>query len=96
MKNWKLILPAAALLLLAGQVLAQTDAEKREEMEARKAEYSERLRMAEERMEQAAREIAEMASERLPDMAMIERRFELSNKPRIGITIDGSENVRYR
>ena len=95
MKNWKLILPAAALLLLVGQVLAQTDAEKREEMEAqravmeaRKAEYSERLRMAEERMEQAAREIAELASERLPDVAMMKRRFELSNKPRIGITID--------
>jgi C-terminal processing protease CtpA/Prc len=98
MKTWKLILPVAALLLLAGQALAQTDAEKREEMEsqkavmeARKAEYSERLRMAEERMEQAAREIAEMASQRLPDVAMIERRFEFSNKPRIGITIDGSE-----
>jgi len=91
MKNWKLILPAAALLLLAGQVLAQTDAEKREEMEARKAEYSERLRMAEERMEQAAREIAELASERLPDIAKVKRRYELSNKPRIGITIDGSE-----
>jgi C-terminal processing protease CtpA/Prc len=98
MKTWKLILPVAALLLLAGQAVAQSDEEKREEMEAqkavmeaRKAEYSERLRMAEERMEQAAREIAEMASQRLPDVAMIERRFEFSNKPRIGITIDGSE-----
>ena len=42
-------------------------------------------------MEQAAREIAELASERLPPMAMIERRFDFSNKPRIGITIDGSK-----
>jgi len=92
MKIWKLILPVAALLLLAGQAAAQSDEEKREEMEARKAEYSERLRLAEERMEQAAREIAEMARERLPDMAMIERRFAFSNKPRIGITIDGSES----
>jgi membrane-associated protease RseP (regulator of RpoE activity) len=91
MKTWKLILPVAVLLLLAGQVLAQSDKEESEEMEARKAEYSVRLRMAEERMEQAAREIAEMASQRLPDIAMIERRFEFSNKPRIGITIDGSE-----
>ena len=85
MKNWKLILPVAALLLLAGQVLAQSDEEKREEMEAqkvemeaRKAEYSVRLRMAEERMEQAAREIAKMASQRLPDVAMIERVQELA------------------
>jgi len=91
MKIWKLILPVAALLLFAGQAAAQTDEEKREEIEARKALYSERLRMAEERMEQAAREIAALASERLPDMAMIKRRFEFSNTPRIGITIDGSE-----
>ena len=105
MKTWKLILPIAALLLLAGQAAAQSDEEEREEMqarkeemqaqkevqEARKAEYSKRLRLAEERMEQAAREIAEMASQRLPDVAMLERRFEFSNKPRIGITIDGSE-----
>jgi C-terminal processing protease CtpA/Prc len=91
MKIWKLILPVAALLLLAGQAAAQSNEDEREEMEARKAEYSERLRMAEERMEQAAREIAELASERLPNVAMIERRFEFSNKPRMGITIDGSE-----
>ena len=100
MKMWKLILPAAAILLFAGQAVAQSEeaqevhraeAEaKRAEMESRKAEYSERLRMAEERMEQAAREIAELASERLPNMATIERRFEFSNKPRIGITIEGS------
>jgi len=101
MKMWKLIVPAAAILLIASQAVAQSDdaeevqrheAEaKRTEMEARKAEYSKRLRLAEERMEQAAREIAELASERLPTMATIERRFEFSNKPRIGITIDGSE-----
>lgn len=92
MKMWKLIVPAAAILLIASQAVAQSDKEEdRREMEARKAEYSERLRMAEERMEKAAREIAELASERLPNMATIERRFEISNKPRIGITIDGSD-----
>jgi len=101
MKIWKLILPAAAILLFAGQAVAQSEEEvevhraeaeaKRAVMESRKAEYSERLRLAEERMEQAAREIAELASERLPPMAMIERRFDFSNKPRIGITIDGSK-----
>ena len=101
----KLILPIAAVLLFAGQAVAQSEEEKEEMVkaekaeyserlrlaEARKAEYSERLRLAEERMEQAAREIAELASERLPNMATIERRYDLSNKPRIGITIDGSE-----
>jgi type II secretory pathway component PulC len=101
MKIWKLIVPAAAILLIASQAVAQSDdaeeahrreAEaKRVEMEAHKAEYSERLRLAEERMERAAREIAELASERLPNMATIERRFEFSNKPRMGITIGGSE-----
>ena len=92
MKMWKMILPAAAILLFAGQAVAQSDTEEdRSEKQARKAEYSERLRMAEERMEQAAREIAELTSERLPNMATIERRFEFSNKPRIGITIDGSD-----
>ena len=92
MKMWKLIVPAAAILLIASQAVAQSDKEEdQREMQAHKAEYSERLRLAEERMEQAAREIAELASERLPNMATIERRFEFSNKPRMGITIDGSE-----
>jgi len=92
MKMWKLMVPAAAIMLIASQAVAQSDREEdQREMEARKAEYSERLRMAEERMEQAAREIAEIASERLPNMATIERRYEVSNKPRIGITIGGSK-----
>jgi S1-C subfamily serine protease len=91
MKTWKLILPVAAVLLFAGQAAAQSDEEKQQVMEARKAEYSERLRLAEERMEQAAREIAELAGARLPNVTMIERKFDLSNKPRIGITIDGSD-----
>ena len=91
MKMWKLVLPAAAILLCSGQAVAQSLEEDKEEMKAREAEYAERLREAEERMERAAREIAEITSERLPDMEMIERRFEFSTRPRIGITIDGSE-----
>ena len=47
---------------------------------------------AEERMEQAAREIAEITRERLPNMAQIERRIEFSNKPRIGITIEATND----
>ena len=56
MKMLKLILPATAILLFAGQAAAQSDdvdeaqrqklEAQRVEMEARKAEYSERLREA--------------------------------------------------
>jgi C-terminal processing protease CtpA/Prc len=78
--------------LVAGQAVAQSDEdEDRRAMEARKAEYSERLREAEERMEQAVRQIAEITRERLPQMEFIERRIEIANKPRIGITIGGDE-----
>ena len=102
MKMWKVLLPVTALLLFSGQVLAQSEeAEKaqrieaeakREEMNSQKAEYSERLREAEERMEEAARQIAEISRERLPPMReFIERRIEMSNRPRIGITIDGND-----
>lgn len=93
MKMWKLIVPAAAILLFASQAIAQTDQEEdRREMEARRAEYSERLLEAEERMEAAARQVAEITIERLPQMARIVKRFEFSNKPRIGITIEGDDD----
>ena len=92
MKTWKKLLPIAATVLLAGQVHAQSDDDaRREEAEQRKAEYAERLREAEERMEQAAREIAEITRERLPSVAQLESRFELWNKPRIGITIESND-----
>lgn len=96
------ILPVAALVLIAGESNAQTaaqnealEADRRVEvirqMEVREAETAERLREAEERMERAAREIAEITRERLPRIAQVERRFEYSKKPRIGITIDGDD-----
>lgn len=92
MKTWKIVLTLTAALLFAGYALAQSDEEtKRLEAEQQKSEYTERLRAAEERMEQAAREIAEITRERLPSMTQIERRFELWNKPRIGITIEESD-----
>jgi C-terminal processing protease CtpA/Prc len=74
-------------------VVAQSEvAEREEEMATRQAEYSVRLREAEERMEAAARQIAEISQESLPHLIEIKRRFEFSNTPRIGITIDGSES----
>ncbi len=91
MKMWKIVLPVTALLF-AGLTNAQSDEEEdRREMEARKAEYSERLREAEERMEMAARRVAEITQERLPKMLEFTRRIQISNTPRLGITIEGSE-----
>lgn len=91
MKMWKVLLPMTALMLYAVPADAQSEDEEQRAMEARKAEYAERLREAEVRLETAAREIAEITRERLPQIAEIERRIEISTKPRMGIMIDGSD-----
>ena len=93
MNRWKVILPAAVLLLLAGQAVAQSDEdeERLRELEARELEVEERLRAAEARMAEAAREIAEITKERLPRIAEIEKRFAWSSKPRLGVTIETKE-----
>ena len=89
MKTWKVILPLAVVFLLAGQALAQADDEQRTHAaEAREAEMEQRLREAERRMEEAAREIAEITSNRLPKMVEIERRFKMSDRPRLGVMIE--------
>ncbi len=97
MKMWKLVLPVMVVMLWADQTIAQSqDQEAEVSVEARDARMAQRLRDAEERMEIAAREIAEITVERLPQIARISR-FNYSNKPRIGITIDGeasSESVK--
>ena len=94
MKMWKVVLPAAAFLLLIGEAVAQSDDEERlREMEAREVEMQEKLRAAEARMAEAAREIAEITKERLPRMAEIERRFAWSSKPRLGVTIETSDEA---
>ena len=97
MKKWKVVLPVAAVLLFAGQVVAQTEKEEslrasEAAMDARELEMEEKLRAAEARMAEAAREIAEISKERLPRIAEIERRFALSSKPRLGVTIEGGES----
>jgi len=92
MKIWKVVVPVAVVLLLAGQAVAQTEDEERmREMEAKELAMEEKLRAAEERMEAAAREIAEITEERLPRMIEIEQRYALSNKPRLGVTIESSD-----
>jgi hypothetical protein len=98
MKTWKNTLPAAAaLLLLAGAALAQSDQEEAEReaalhaAEAREIEIEQKLADAEARMAEAAREIAEITSERLPQIHEIEQRFVLYDKPRLGVTIDSND-----
>ena len=93
MKMWKVVLPVAAMLSFAGQAAAQTDDEERmREMEAREVAMEEKLRAAEAKMAEAAREIAEITKERLPRIAQIEQRFALSSKPRLGVTIETSDD----
>lgn len=89
MKMWKILLPVTAIVLFAGTAYAQSEEEEElRAMEAKKEAYAERLREAEVRMEIAAREVAEITQERLPQMMEFRRRIEMSNTPRIGITID--------
>lgn len=102
MKTLRFIVPVAALLLLAGPVIAQDDsdraaqaeAEKREALENRESELQRKLADAEARMAEAARQIAELTSERLPQLREIERRIEFigDDKPRLGVNI-GEGNV---
>ncbi len=92
MKMWKIILPVTAILLFAGTAYAQSEeTEERRAMEAKKEVYAERLREAEVRMEIAAREIAEISKERLPQMLEFRSRMDFSNTPRIGINIDNDD-----
>lgn len=89
MMKWITIVPLAATLLLATPAIAQTDEEEvLRAAEANEAEMDRQLVEAEERIAQAARQIAEITSKRLPRMVEIERRFEMSDKPRLGVTID--------
>ena len=100
MKTMKLIIPVAAMLLLAVQAAAQTDeAQSRaaeqeanaalQEAELREAEVARKLAEAERKMAEAARQIAELTTERLPQMREIERRIEIigDDRPRLGINI---------
>jgi len=106
MKVTRLIIPAAVILLLAGQAAAQTQAEaERAEAaaaakeaqlaaESREAEVERKLFEAERRMAEVAREIAELTSERLPQLAEMERRFDFiaDGRPRLGVNIGGENS----
>ena len=101
MNTLKVLIPAAAFLLLAGQAAAQSqeEAERKEAAaaaetatvtaEAREAQIQRKLEEAERRMAEAARTIAELTSERLPKMREYEKQIEyMSNgRPRLGVNI---------
>jgi C-terminal processing protease CtpA/Prc len=98
MKTLKLIIPVAMVLLLAGQAVAQTDEEAKQaalqKVEEREALVQEKLQDAERQMAEAARTIAELTSERLPQLRQIERRIEIINdgRPRLGVMIGNRDN----
>jgi S1-C subfamily serine protease len=100
MKTLKFTIPVAAFLLLAGQAVAQSEAAERTEaaraaeaaqaaVESREAEVARKLEEAELKMAEAARQIAELTSERLPQIHEMERRIEIINdgRPRLGVNI---------
>ena len=94
MKMWKVILPLTALLLCTGQALAQNDAETNlRDAQANEAEMDRKLADAERRMAEAARQIAEITSRRLPEIMRIEKRIEISDKPRLGVAIGGDQRT---
>ncbi len=106
MNTWKILLPATAALLFAGQAAAQADesAEQRRTVEVREVEVrrikereeevERRMHDAERRMAEAARQIAELTAERLPQLEGFVRRFEFRNdsRPRLGVTIGGDQD----
>ena len=95
MKTMKTLIPVAALLLFAGQAAAQSqaerEAEERREFQMREAEYAERVREAEMEMAEAARRLAELSSQRLPEIRDMQLKMLESNRPRIGITIESED-----
>ena len=97
MKTWKIVLAAAAALLLAEQAAAQSDvdAEQRSVEVARsEAEVEERMREAEKRLAEAARQIAELSSQRLSRTGVVERMIvKLQGRPRLGVTIGGNDDT---
>ena len=86
MKVTRIFIPAAAILLLAGQAAAQSQEEREE---SREAEVARRLEDAEARMAAAARDIAKLTEERLPQIEEMVKRYEFyaDGRPRLGVNI---------
>lgn len=101
MKHMKVLIPFTAALLLAGQAAAQSQEELRSEeqerreaaaaaAESREAEIARELEEQERLMAEAARKIAELTQERLPQLREYAARsfeFYRDGGPRLGVTI---------
>lgn len=89
MKTLRIVLPVAAILLLAGQVAAQSaEEERKSEIEAREAEFTQQMREAEESLAEAAQRVAELSQERLGALSEVRKfKFDISDKPRLGVNI---------
>ncbi len=94
MKVWTRIMPAvpvAAALLFAGPATAQQErvVASEEFIELEDAEFAEKMRMAEERLAEAARQVAELSASRLDNYGGSQRfEFQFSDRPRLGVNIE--------
>jgi C-terminal processing protease CtpA/Prc len=101
MSNWKHTVPLLATLTIAAQAAAQSttpepEVIRKEEVhtiQTRDAEVDRRLHAAEKRMAEAARQMAELTAERLPNRGGLHRRLEIiaDGGPRLGVAIGGDE-----
>ena len=101
MKTMKILIPAAAALLLAGQAVAQDTEteearraaeERRAQAQLEKEEVQRQMREAERQLEEAARRIAELSQQNLPRVVEIEKKVvDLMGRPRLGVTVGGNE-----
>jgi C-terminal processing protease CtpA/Prc len=101
MKTLKMLIPVAAALLFATQAAAQTQEadearraaeQRRAEARLEEAEVREQMREAERQLAEAARQIAELSSQNLPRVMEIEKGYaDLLGKPRLGVTVGGSD-----
>ena len=96
MKNMHWLLAAIAVLSCASQAHAQEDERTVvREIEVREAEFAQKMREAEERLAEAARRVAELSTERLGSIGDARRYVvDLSNKPRLGVTIETGGDER--
>jgi C-terminal processing protease CtpA/Prc len=101
MKTLKILIPAAAALLLAGQAVAQgTEAEdarraaeeRRAQAQLEKEAVQRQMREAERQLEEAARRIAELSEQNLSQIVKVESKVvDLMGRPRLGVTVGGNE-----
>lgn len=96
-KPMSIVVVALVLLLGANAYAQQGPRQATAETPVRKAEppvnYAEEMRAAEARLEEAARQIAELSSRQLPMPNGQQWAFAFSDRPLLGITIDGDNEA---